>query len=235
MNNTTFEDPAKTDLVAACEVAIDIAGYQLVSKRIRVPLPGGLKGSLRGDLQSLDAQDNRTFYFVRPNPDDALPKWLANYARASRELRVGPMYVVVDRCSSAFEASCAAAGAGLLLINDENEFDVVLLWEDQDPSALEEALSVRLGELRREMERKLKLETEGVKQRHKNVSALVYDMPSDLGNGYLKKIEVEYKRVEDWGHYVSSRLDAVTAMSASHDVPDIEQLISAGPLLVEEE
>ncbi|SMY02524.1 hypothetical protein [Brevibacterium aurantiacum] len=235
MNNTAFEDPAKTDLRAACEVAIDKAGYQIVSRRVKIPLPPGLSGNLRGDLQSLDGQDNRTFYFVRPSPGDILPKWLANYARASHDLRVGGMYVVVDSYSSSFKKSCAASGAGLLLLSDDNEFDMVLTWDEQDPSKVEAELARQLSELRRAMERKLKLQTEVIEHRHRNVTSLVSDMKSESANSYLKRIEVEYKNVEDWGLEISVKLDSVTNANAAKSIPEIENLIDCGPLLLDEE
>lgn len=235
MISTEFEDPAKTELRAACEVAIDQAGYQLASKLERVKMPDGLFGVLRGDLQSVDANNQRTFYYIRSVEDDVLPKWLATIARASHQLRAGEMYIVVQSYSSQFKQSCANAGAGLLVLNEDTMFDVVLSWSEVAPATLEENLEDLLKQLRRDMETKLKLATEGIQARHERITNLVFDMADKAGDEYLRKIESEYKETEDWGIEVSRLLDGVTSTSQSGMLARIREMVDVGPQVSSED
>lgn len=232
---TTFEDPRKTEMRAAAEVALDQAGYQIVSSLAKVALPSPLKGVLQGDLQSLDGQDKRTFYFLRAAAENAVPQWLANIARASHELRAGEMYVVVREHSAAFRQSCIDAGAGLLVLTEDSTFEVVIAWDEVLPRDLDAELQIEAAKLRRSMEQKLKLLTEEVASRHHRITLLVSDMDSTAAGSYLKRIEAEYKLTDDWGLNISGMLDSISVDNASTLLPAISSLIDQGPTIPDDE
>lgn len=232
---TTFEEPAKTELRAACAVALDQAGYEVTPTLSRHPLPGGLQGALEGDLQSLDGQDQRTFYYLRITMDDALPKWLANIARASHVVRAGEVYVVVRDFKPSLKTSCAGAGAGLLVITEDNKLEVVLRYAEVAPIDVEAVLAIRLDKMRRSMERKLDLAQTEIKSRHHLVSQLVSDMEPEAGDKYIRKLESEYRVAEDWADEVARRLDAITSETPSAEVDALEAMIARGPRVEEDE
>ncbi|WP_402844655.1 hypothetical protein [Microbacterium sp. GXS0129] len=228
MTITTFEEPAKTELRAACEVAIDQAGYAVATTLQRVPLPG-LNGVLKGEVQSLNADGERTFYYVRTVAQDAVPKWLANIARASHELHAGEMYIVVREYSAQFMQSCIAAGAGLLLLNEDLVFEVVVPWAESSPQELEAALTEEINQLRRSMERKLKLTTDALTARYERTTGLVADMEDLVAASYISKVESEFKAADDWSIEISRLLDGVTSKDDATTLARVRELIEAGP------
>ena len=151
--NTAYEDPIKTDMRVAAEIAIDQAGFTLVPEPVRVAVPADLKmvGSIVGDLQSLDGSGRRTFYYLRPTIDAAVPKWIANLARASHAIEAGSLYVVVAEVSSTFIDSCRDAGAGVLRLTDDGVFEVILDYSDTAPKSIEAAREIRITTLRRDI------------------------------------------------------------------------------------
>lgn len=220
---------------SATEVALDQAGYTLASTLTKVPLPAPLQGVLRGDLQSLDGEDRRTFYYLRSTTENALPQWLANIARASHDLRAGDMYIVVRDYSGPFKQSCIDAGAGLLLLTEESTFEIVLAWTDMSPRNLSAEVQEEVAKLRRSMEQKLKLLTDEVASRHQQITRLVADMESTAAGSYLKRIEAEYKATDDWGFEISTMLDGVSVENASTLLPSISALVDEGPSLPDDE
>jgi hypothetical protein len=233
MNAQVFEEPSKSEMRAACEIAIDNAGFSLVANPIKVPLPAemNLNGSLIGDLQSLDGEDNRTFYVLRATSIDALPKWVANHARASHMLKVGSFYVVVREYSPAFKQSCIAAGAGILRLNDENQFEVVADYDTVVPASVEETLARRVSTMRRSMERKLELKRGEIESKYQRVRLLVAEMDSVAADDYVGRVENEYKVLEDWATDVSGRLDAVGGNTSEATITALAETIQAGAIL----
>ncbi|MFM9877215.1 MAG: hypothetical protein ACKVOG_05110 [Rhodoglobus sp.] len=235
MSMVVFEDPVKAEMRAACEVAIDQAGYQVASSPVKIPIVGGLMGSLVGDLQSLDANEQRTFYYVRPSGKEALPKWLANIARASHALNVGEVYVVVREYSTVLKQSCIAAGAGLLLLNEDSVFEVALRYTDVAPVDIAAAIDRRQTELRRSMERKLDLRRSDLEQRHHRVNQLVAEMDDEIREAYVDQVERKYKALEDWGEEVARRLDEVNSETSDTFLSGVEDTINKGPAGFEDE
>lgn len=229
MSVPVLEDPAKGELREACEVAIDQAGYELVSSMVRVPLVSGLSGSLLGDLQSVDGTGRRTFYYLRAAPGDTLPKWLANLARESHELHAGDFYIVVRDYVPAFEQACIAAGAGLLVLTQDNAFQVVVNYADLTPHAVEAAFAAQIDELRRSLERKLELARGDVEQRYQRVKVLVSDMDHEFGEKYVEEVEREYKGLDDWSLDISRQLDGVAARPSAAALVSISEAIVRGP------
>jgi len=218
---------------AACEIAIDQAGLQLSPSLVKIPMTqeSGLRGSLIGDLQSLDADDNRIFYFLRAVPIDALPKWIANFARASHALDAGEVYIVVRDYTPAFKQSCADAGAGILRLTDDNAFETVLAYSEATPVDIEQALAARQSELRRGMELKLELMRGEIEQRYQRVSHLVAEMNTEIADEYVNRVEQEYKTLDAWATEMSAKLDAIRADTTPAALAVIEDAVRTGPLL----
>jgi hypothetical protein len=227
-----FEEPAKTEMRGACEVAIDQAGYELVATPVRLALPSdsGLRGALIGDLQSTDATGERTFYYLRPGTSDALPKWLANIARASHGMRVGQVYVVVNEYTAAFAQSCKTAGAGLLRLNEDSVFEVVHDYYSLSPMDPAVDFSAKTALMRREMERKLELRRKEIEARYERVTHLVSDMDSAAADEYIGLVEREYKALDDWGFDLSRRLDELTTDSSPSVIASLQEAIDGGPV-----
>jgi len=228
-----FEEPAKSDLRGRSEIAIDQAGQQLVTELVSLELPSDLQlqGRLKGDLQSLDGEGYRYCYFLRPKPGDALPKWLANLAVASRHMQLVKVYVVVEEASASFERSCKAAGAGLLRVTEDNEFEHVLDFDSILPEALDAELAQSLDQLRREMETKLELHTAALKDRFQKIGELTSGMSEKLAEEYSKSTERQYRAWTDWSEKISRDLDAALAGRDREAVEHIRRELDAGPVL----
>src|SRR4051812_24700760 len=98
-----FEEPAKIEMRAACEVAIDQAGHQIVEKRVALAVEDpGVEGRLKGDMQSLDSEGHRYCYYLRPRTGEALPEWLAKLASAAHGVPDIKLYIVVRDASPTF-------------------------------------------------------------------------------------------------------------------------------------
>ncbi|MCZ7589943.1 MAG: hypothetical protein M5U27_14015 [Gaiella sp.] len=231
-----FEEPAKTEMRASCEIAIDQAGHERVEKPLTVDLPTGssLRGRLKGDLQSLDGEGSRYCYYLRPRAGDALPEWLANLAMAAHELADIKVYVVVNEATPLFERSCKAAGAGLLLINDDNEFERVLDFDTTLPEMLEADLKSKIDGARRALEAKLDLNRNDLRGRFERVGELTRGMDPAVADKYQENVERQYKIWTEWGDRTSARLDAALAARDLHDLEVIAQVIDEGPVLDED-
>jgi hypothetical protein len=226
-----YEDPAKTRMRVAAEVAIDQAGFTLVEEPIRIPLPSDSKiqGSLLGDLQSLDADDVRTFYYLRPVIDTAVPKWIGNLARASHASEAGHVYVVVNDYVDSLVDSCREAGAGLLRLTEDGVFEIVLDYTETSPRTLGEALEAKITELRRGLELKVEMIRVDIEARHGQSAAIIAGMEGDVADRYKNQFDAEYRNLDDWGSEMSKRLDALASRSTTGEVAEVESLLSAGP------
>jgi hypothetical protein len=226
-----YEDPAKTRMRIAAEVAIDQAGFVLVEEPIRIPLPSDSKilGSLLGDLQSLDADEIRTFYYLRTGNDTAVPKWIGNLARASHASEAGRVYVVVNEYVDSLVDSCREAGAGLLRLTEDGIFEIVVDYTETSPRTLEEALEAKITELRRALERKVEMIRIDIEARHGQSAGIIAGMEGDVADRYMNQFDAEYRNLDDWGLEMSKRLDALGARSTTADVAEVESLLNAGP------
>jgi hypothetical protein len=228
-----FEDPAKTEMRARCEIAIDQSGYDLVDTPSAVELPVNvvLSGRLKGDLQSLDGDGARYCYYLRPGAGDTLPKWLANLAGAAHQLAAVKLYVVVDHASPGFEKACKAAGAGLVVINEANEFVHILDFASTLPEAIDKAFEDRVNELRRKLEAKFDLNQTTLKARFEQIGDLTRGMDDELADKYSDSVERQYGIWTAWSEAMSSRLDSAYAAREVGALDDIESEIATGPLL----
>ena len=221
-----FEDPRKTDMRGRCEVAIDAAGYELVAAPVARQVPG-LNGAIRGDLQSLDGEDVRCAYYLRPEGDKPVPQWIVTLAEAARDLGDLRLFVVVTRVSEVLEKSCRAAGVGLLHLTQEDTFDLVVDPDEIDPAALQEQLRARVEDARRRLELKLNLNKSALEENYSRVNDLTTGMPQKTRDDYIEKVEEAINRWEGWSQRISEMLDE--ARSTSN-----EQLLEAAENLIEE-
>ena len=235
MTITTFEEPSKTEIRAACAIAIEQAGFEVSINPVSLQLPPSLnlKGTLTGDLQSVDASGNRKIYFVRPGVDDSLAKWLVNYARASHLIQQAELYVVVKEFSESFKESCISAGAGLLRLTDDGTFEVEVDWNDVSPIDISAELDQKTSDMRRAMEAKLKLGRGEIQERYQSVTKIVSIMDSKTGDKYISRVEQDYKSLDDWGLKISQQLDSITPDTTASALKSIQEAIEVGPVLSE--
>jgi hypothetical protein len=228
-----FEEPAKLEMRAGCEVAIDQAGFELVDSPVAVDLPAelGLQGRLKGDLQSVDGEGNRTCYYLRPRAEDALPEWLANFASAAHSMPGVKLYIVVLTASPTFERSCKTAGAGLLVLTEDREFDMLLDFDETLPETLDAELKAGISAARRDLEAKAHLRLKELQGRFEKVGELTQGMAPDVSDPYVAGIERQYKLWTEWSEGLSAQLDGVLATRDLDALRAIKEDIGRGPTL----
>ncbi|MFC5502072.1 hypothetical protein ACFPJ4_07445 [Lysinimonas soli] len=226
-----YEDPAKTRMRLAVAIAIDQAGFSAVEEPIRVPLgdDSRLNGSLLGDAQSVDNEDIRTFYYLRPGNDAAVPKWIGNLARASHAANAGRVYMVVTEYVQDLVESCKETGAGLLRLTEDSQFELIVDYEETAPRTLEEARESHITELRRSMERRVELVRVDIEARHSQSAGIIAGMEGDAADRYMNQFDAEYRNLDDWGSDMSRRLDALGARSTTNEIGEVESLVQQGP------
>lgn len=214
-------------------MAIDLAGHDLVESPVRVQLPdtSELNGVLKGDLQSLDGAGDRYCYFVRTNELQVLPTWIANFAEVCHQIRDTKLYVIVLRSNPSFERSCKAAGAGLLLLTEENEFQHVLDFDSTLPDALDEAFVGEIRRLRSKLVSKLELELGNLQTRFERISELTAGMRDELVSAYSEGVENQHRLWTEWGNELNVELDRLLAERDKERLAELEVAIDAGPLL----
>ncbi|MCH1881895.1 hypothetical protein [Agrococcus sp. ARC_14] len=216
---------------ALAEIAIDQAGFDLVGvpERIALPSDSRIGGSLLGDLQSVDADGVRTFYYLRPVRDLAVPKWIANLARASHAAPAGHVYIVAADHTPQLVDSCKQSGCGLLRLTSEGVFEIVVDYSETSPRTLEDALEVQLTRMRRDMERKIELARTDIDARYGQSATIIASMEGDAGDRYKNGFDAEYRSIDAWGDDISRRLDILGAESLVNEVSEVEALILNGP------
>jgi hypothetical protein len=226
-----FEDPRKLDLEGRVRVALDSAGYTVADDivAIDVPLEAGLRGKLRGDIQTVGDR-GRSAFFVRPDPTKAVPQWIANLATAAQNVDETRVYIVVEEVTGPLEQSCKAAGAGLLLLHsaEDYELDVIVRPDDYVPVDVDAAFRARIRAARRRLESKLELNLEAATSDFLKVRELTVEVSSDIREEYLSGLEDIDGRWREWGDRLSARLDEVAATRDVAEMEAIETLIERG-------
>lgn len=232
-----FEEPAKIEMRTGCEVAIDQAGFELIDPPDAIEVPEelaaklALQGRLKGDLQSADGDGSRTCYYLRPRAEDALPEWLAKLATAAHSISGVNLYVVVLEASPTFEKSCKIAGAGLLVLTDDREFNVILDFDSTLPEALDSELKEAITATRRDLEAKRDLKLKELQGRFETVGELTQGMAPDVADPYIAGVERLYKIWVEWSDGLSAQLDAVLAERDLGALELIKEEIERGPTL----
>lgn len=220
-----FEDPRKTDMRGRCEVAIDLAGHELAPALNTFPLPNGLTGVIKGDLQSLDGQDIRHVYYLRPIGNKPVPQWLVTMATAARQRDDIELFLVVEEVGAALEKSCESRGVGLLRLTEEDAFEIVVNPGDFEPEVVEQAVAVRIKEARRRMEQKLDLKKGSLESDYSRVDEITSGMPRKTRDEYIESVEQAITRWEDWGISISQTLDEAASESNMALVEEAEKMI----------
>jgi hypothetical protein len=220
-----FEDPRKTDMRGRCEIAIDSAGHELAQSLSTFPLPEGLKGVIKGDLQSLDGQDVKHIYYLRPIGNKPVPQWLVTMAAAARERDDIELFLVVEDVGVALEKSCESRGVGLLRLTEDDAFEMVVNPSDFEPEVIEQAVATRIKDTRRRMEQKLDLKKGSLEDDYSRVDEITSGMPRKTRDEYIESVEQALTRWEDWGLAISQKLDEAGSESNLALVEEAEKMI----------
>ena len=208
-----FEEPAKAEMRAACEIAIDQggfgAGHGADGCRSAGRLP--LAGPTQGRSSKSRWRWQRYCYYLRPRAGETLPEWLANLATAAHSIPDAKLYIVVDHASPAFERACKVAGAGLLAINEDKQFEMLLNFDQTLPEELDEALKQRISAARSELQTRSDLKLGDLQSRFEKIGELTQGMAPDIADKYAKNVERQYKLWTEWADAMSARLDNALA------------------------
>jgi hypothetical protein len=226
-----FEDPRKQDLEGRVRIALDAAGYSVADDivAIELPLEAGLRGKLRGDIQTI-GERSRSAFFVRPDSTKAVPQWIANLARAAHDVDDTRVYIVVEEVTGLIEQSCKACGAGLLVLKstDEYELEMVVRPEDYEPADEDASFRAEIRSLRRRLESKLKLNLEAATSDFLKVRELTVEVAAEIREEYLSAVEDSDARWREWGDRISARLDEALSTKDRAELEAIGRLIERG-------
>ncbi len=224
-------------MIERCKVAIDTAGHQLVDPPVMVDLPNptALNGVLKGDLQSLDASGARYCYYVRPYELEVLPAWVAKLAEICHRIADTKLYVVAPMANPDFEQSCTAAGAGLLLLTNENEFQHMLDFDSTLPEAMDEAFSNEIEVLRSKLVSKLDLRRGALPGRFERTAELTAGMDAHRAASYRVSVEDLHRLWTEWGDRMGRSLDRAHADRDIDSLQDIRNAIELGPSPIDDQ
>jgi hypothetical protein len=226
-----FESEEKVEMRRRCEVAVDQAGHKLVDV-VALELPdSGLRGALKGDLRSMDGSGVRYCYCIRPLEESAPPKWIINMAAHVRKLENVKLVVVYEQVSPELERACAEAGLGVLILESDDSFRVVVDFDQVLPAAVAEEMKSRVDALRRDMERRLRIALDALSERNQSVAGLTANMPPKEKSKYLLDIEQGFRVWDDWSSDISKKLDGLGVNPTPEAIASIEVEIVAGPSL----
>jgi len=233
--NDSFVAPIKLEMRERVEVAIDQAGHELVGAPIAIELPAeaALQGRVKGDLQSLDGEGDRVCYYLRPNSGETLPKWLSNLTAAAHSIHGIQVYVVVEEASPAFEKACRVAGAGLLILDEDNEFDRVIDYRSNLPEALEQEFSETLDRVRRETERKSDQAIAELNDRRSRIGELTSGMDEETKDKYADEVDRLIRIWSEWAFQCSKELDGIASTRSVEELNRIARLVEGGPQLLD--
>lgn len=232
-----FEDPRKADMRARTIVALDAAGYEVVEHPIPIPFSEklDLQGAILGDLQSLNGEQSRYAYYLRPEASRALPRWLSNITRAAQGSEEVRVYVVVTEKTTIIEASCRAVGAGLLRLTDENTLETIIDPTEVSYAALQKEFREKVTNLRRRLEQKVAMNRDAIKNNYSEVSRITASMDFEVRERYIASLEDADRAWERWGEETSARLDELEASQDDDEAKAVERLIVRGAVLEDEE
>jgi hypothetical protein len=213
---------------ARAAIAIDAAGYELVSTPKSYRLPEGLQGAVKGDLQSLNGEQVCQAYYLRPEGAKPIPQWLVNLAKAARDIDDLRLFVVVTEVSSVLEKSCRASGVGLLRLTEDDTFELVVDPSEEDPVAIAASIESEIRDLRRRMETKLTLNKGTLEQNYGKVNELTVGMPAKTRDQYIETVEQAAGRWDVWGARISELLDEAASAGDTNLIQAARRLIEEG-------
>jgi len=140
-------------------------------------------------------------------------------------------YIVVPETNTRFEQSCRAAGAGLLLLSEDNEFEHVLSFDDIVPAVKDEAFAKEIKELRGDLMSKLELKLGELRNRFERIGELTADMNEEVASRYRRRVERRHRQWSEWGDDIGIELDRVLGERDVASLGDLRKVIELGPLL----
>lgn len=226
-----YEDPKKTELRERCEQALDAAGFDVLPSLQSIPFPVGfdLKGFILGDIQCTDSQNERHVYAVRPTTEGPIPQWLVNWARASHLIPDVLVYVIVEEATEDVESSCRAAGAGLLLLHEDNRLEEILDPRELDPDERRKGFERKVTRARRELQKKIDLHQSVVEEDFTLVNRITSSMPDETRAGYIRATISYGMKVDEWADEISVEIDRTLVTQSDDDLAGIMRRIDAGP------
>jgi len=223
-----FEDPRKTELRERCKIAIDAAGHGLVAQPLTFRAGEGLQGGIKGDVQSLDGDEERYSYYLRLDPGRAVPQWLVNLARVARAGQDVTLFLVTGARHAVLERSCRSGQVGLLLLTEENTFEMLVDPTEADADVVAAEIATKARDARRRMETKLRLNTGSIEDNYARVNDLTVGMTSTVRDRYIEGVEASASAWDEWGQRVSAMLDEAAANGDEALLGSAEQLIEEG-------
>ena len=124
-----------------------------------------------------------------------------------------------------------AAGAGLLLLSDDNDVEHVLDFDAILPDAKDEEFATEVTRLRAELMSKLDLNQGEIRSRFERIGELTAGMSEEVASSYRKGMERLYRQWSDWSDDIGRKLDSVLSERDAARLSDLREAIEAGPLL----
>jgi hypothetical protein len=212
------------------EIGLDMAGLEIVeTERIPLPQATGLKGAVLGDIHTRTGDGTLNVYYMRPEPNRAVPRWLGNVARAGRELSV-MVYVVTTQLSSTMEESCRAEGAGLLIIGPDNVLDLIVDPTEIDPQVIKKEFDAKLKDMRHRLERRVSMNVDALKERFERVDQATSGMLPEARDHYIQQINNAIDLWESWGDTLNALLDEAATDAGMEALEVLEEQVKAGAI-----
>ena len=209
--NRTFEDPRKTDLRERVRVAVEASGMTLIEPPEKITPPGSanLKGYIIGDLQALDSENVVHSFYLQTRGDKAIPQWLTSIAIAAHGLDKVRVHAVVEESSTVLVRSCDAAGASLLELTTDGDYQLrtVVDGHSYSPEAKAAEFAARIRDLRRRIEVKMDANLDTLKAQHAKIIEHVRGMSAANQEKYVHASESLIRRWGDWGERLVRLLD----------------------------
>jgi hypothetical protein len=230
--NRTFEDPKKTDMRERVRIAVEASGMVLIEPpdKIAPPADAGIKGYIVGDLQALDSENVVHVFCLQLRGDKAIPQWLASWARAAHGLAKVRVHTVVEERTAILERSCVAAGAGLLELATDVDYQLRTIVDGQaySPEATAAETKARLKDLRRRVITKMDANLETLKTGRAKISEHAQGLSSVNQEKYLQANESEQRSWRDWGDNLGQLLDEAAAEPSEALLARIEEELERG-------
>ncbi len=225
----SYEDPRKSGLRRRLLEALDRSGHDIVDPPEQFPYPpkSGLHGTLIGDAQTRAPNGVVDLYFVRSTIDKAMPGWLINSIRVGRTITATRCHVVVTETAQPFQRACKMAGAGLLLLTDDN--DLVEVHKPPVGDLLDDAgCKERAKSLRAQVIQRHALNKSNLEKRYADADTITKQMSGPQRAKYLQPIENGVNRWSEWAERVGSMVDTAMLSCDDADFRVAERAIARG-------
>lgn len=197
------------------KIALEASGLLPLDEPERImPLESArLKGGIIGDVQALDSEGVVHAFYLRMTGDKAVPQWIANLATAAHSMEKVRVHIVVEQSSAILERSCRAAGAGLLELVTEGDYQLRKIVDGNaySPEARAAEFALKVKALRRRLETKMDSQVKILTDKYGKLSEDTQGMSQARQERYVESVEGDIQRWRDWGERLSLLLDEATA------------------------